>query len=99
MIIAMSLKKIITRSPNTFGVLNSLGYSDFRLRFGYKVSINPSADLLDDVPVNNERFVLFYGLQDGKLSPYRLQPKDKNLVNFNRIIPKKFTISYLSACL
>jgi len=49
---------------------------DFRLRFGYTIRPNLSAPILSDVPVNDDDFVLFYGLQNGELSLYALQSKE-----------------------
>jgi hypothetical protein len=77
-----SYKTVITRSRNAFGVINSIDYLDLRLRFGYTIRPNLSAQILPDVPVNDEGFALFYGLQNGELSLYALQPKDTNKEEF-----------------
>ncbi|KKR61417.1 hypothetical protein A2643_00095 [Candidatus Nomurabacteria bacterium RIFCSPHIGHO2_01_FULL_39_220] len=69
-------KTVVTRSRNAFGVINSIDYLDFRLRFGYTIRPNLSAPILSDVPVNDDDFVLFYGLQNGELSLYALQSKE-----------------------
>jgi len=75
-------KTIITRSRNAFGVINSPDYLDLRLRFGYTIRPNLDAPVLSDVPVNDEGYVLFYGLQNGELSLYVLQPKETNNEKF-----------------
>ena len=71
-----NFKTVVTRSRNAFGIFNTTDYLDLRLRFGYIIRPNPDAQILSDVPVNDEGFVLFYGLQNGELSLYFLQPKD-----------------------
>ena len=68
-------KKVITRSRNAFGVINAPDYLDLRLRFDYTIRPNLSAPILSEVPVDDEGCVLFYGLQNGELSLYALQPK------------------------
>lgn len=75
-------KNVVTRSRNAFGVINAPDYLDLRLRFGYTIHPNLNAPVLSDVPVNDEGCVLFYGLQNGELSLYALQPKDTNNEEF-----------------
>ncbi|MCM2338881.1 MAG: hypothetical protein NDI62_00265 [Burkholderiales bacterium] len=75
-------KTVITRSRNAFGVFNTIDYLDLRLRFGYSIRSNPDAMISSDVPVNDEGCVLFYGLQNGELFLYGLQPKDVNKEEF-----------------
>lgn len=75
-------KTIITRSRNAFGVINAPDYLDLRLRFGYTVRPNLDAPVLSDVPVDDDGCVLFYGLQNGELSLYFLQPKNTNKEEF-----------------
>ena len=75
-------KTVVTRSRNAFGVFNTTDYLDLRLRFGYIIRPNLDAPVLPDVPVNDEGFVFFYGLQNGELSLYALQPKDTNKEEF-----------------
>lgn len=78
-------KNVVTRSRNAFGVFNTVDYLDLRLRFGYTIRPNPDASVLKDVPVNDQGFVLFYGLQNGEFSLYILQPKGENMeVYFNK---------------
>ena len=75
-------KTVVTRSRNAFGVFNTTDYLDLRLRFGYTIRPNPDASILSDVPVNDEGFVFFYGLQNGELSLYFLRPKDSDKEEF-----------------
>jgi len=75
-------KTVVTRSRNAFGVINAPDYLDLRLRFGYTIRPNLNAPILSDVPVDNDGCVLFYGLQNGELSLYLLQPKDVNKEEF-----------------
>jgi hypothetical protein len=63
------------RSKNAFGVANTFGYLDYKLRFGYEPQNDPKSPLLDSVPVNEEGVVLFFGVKEGKLSMYELKPK------------------------
>ena len=80
-----------TKSRNAFGVFNTVGYLDFRLRFGYIP--RPNLDvLLDDVPVNNEGIVLFYGLQNDEFALFGLQPKFQNKESFSK---KSFSSSVI----
>lgn len=64
-----------SRSRNAFGFFNTLGYLDYKLRFGYKPIPSPGMPLLDEVPVNEKGFVLFYGLENGVFTLFALQPK------------------------
>ncbi len=66
------------RSRNAFGVHNTLGYLDFKLRFGY-VPIKPSdLPLQDEVPLNEEGVVVFCAedTQTSKWGMYALAPAD-----------------------
>jgi len=77
-----NIKNVITRSRNAFGVFNTTDYLDLRLRFGYTIRPNLDAPVLSDVPVNDEGFAFFYGLQNGELSLYALLSKDINEEEF-----------------
>ena len=77
-----NFKTVVTRSRNAFGVFNTTDYLDLRLRFGYIIRPNLDAPVLSDVPVNDEGFVFFYGLQNGELSLYALLSKDVNEEEF-----------------
>lgn len=63
------------KSQNAFGVHNTLGYLDYKLRFGYQPRLAEPTPLLSTVPVSEEGRVLFYGVKDGRLSLYSLKPK------------------------
>lgn len=82
-----NISTVITRSPNAFGVFNTLGYLDLRLRFGYKPRLNLYADFSDTVPVNGKGFVLFYGVHKKELSLYFLQSKDQKNEEYIKNIP------------
>ncbi len=75
-------KIVVTRSRNAFGIFNAVDYLDLRLRFGYTIRPNPDAQVLKDVPVNDQGFALFYGLQNGEFSLFVLQPKGGNVEEF-----------------
>jgi len=77
-----NIKTVVTRSRNAFGVFNAIDYLDLRLRFGYTICPNLDASMLSDVPVNDQDFVLFYGLQNGELSLYALQSRGENKEEF-----------------
>jgi hypothetical protein len=62
-------------SRNAFGVINSLGYLDYKLRFGYEPSFAESVEVLTEVPSNSDGIVLFYGLSNEKMALYALRPK------------------------
>jgi hypothetical protein len=59
-------------SRNAFGVINTIGYLDYKLRLGYAPSPAKTAVLLSEVPLNDEGLVLFYGLKGSQLSLYAL---------------------------
>lgn len=63
------------KSRNAFGVINTLGYLDYKLRFGYKIRPSPGMPFLNDVPINESGIVLFFGLQDDKFILFCLQPE------------------------
>lgn len=63
------------KSRNAFGFFNTLGYLDYKLRFGYKISPVAGVPLLDDVPINEKGVVLFFGLKNRKFVLFALQPK------------------------
>ncbi|OGI95475.1 hypothetical protein A2917_02865 [Candidatus Nomurabacteria bacterium RIFCSPLOWO2_01_FULL_42_17] len=70
-----SYKIATNRSRNAFGFFNTLGYLDLKLRFGYKPRPSKDAPLLEEVPVNEKGFVIFYGLQDDQFILFSLQPE------------------------
>ena len=47
------------RSRNAFGVINSLGYLDFKLRLGYQQNPDPASPLLNQVPIDEQGRALF----------------------------------------
>lgn len=64
------------RSRNAFGVINTLGYLDYKLRFGYLPTPAENSPFLRFVPVNEQGIVLFYGIKDEKMALYAIRPKD-----------------------
>jgi hypothetical protein len=81
-----NFKVATSRSRNAFGFFNTLGYLDFRLRFGYTPRPNLVDPLQSDVPANEKGAVLFYGLQNEKFILFALQPKSQRndeLFNIN----------------
>jgi hypothetical protein len=60
------------QSRNAFGVINTLGYLDYKLRFGYLPQVPPKAELITTVPLNEEGWVLFYGLKNDQLSLFAI---------------------------
>lgn len=47
------------RSRNAFGVINSIGYLDFKLRFGYLPHPDPTSPLLVEAPVDEQGRAVF----------------------------------------
>lgn len=72
------------KSRNAFGVFNTLGYLDFKLRFGFVPIADLTSPLLDEVPTLPEKPVVFYGLQDKqlKLFSHSQIPTDPSLSHF-----------------
>ncbi len=70
--------KIISagRSRNAFGVINTLGYLDYKLRLGYEPQLDEKSVQLNEVPLNENGVVLFYGIKEGKTSLFALKPTD-----------------------
>ncbi len=67
----------MSRSRNAFGFFNTLGYLDYKLRFGYKPEPISDVQLLDEVPVNEKGSVLFYGVQNKEFILFSLQPESQ----------------------
>ncbi len=65
------------RSRNAFGFFNTLGYLEYKLRFGYNIRPSLNIPLLDSVPVNETGRVLFFGIQDEKFILFSLQPESE----------------------
>lgn len=68
------------RSRNTFGVINSLGYLDFKLRLGYDPSPDPTSPLLTNVPVDEQGRALFLATpvaEPHRFSWYELNPTEQ----------------------
>jgi hypothetical protein len=61
-------------SRNAFGVINAYGYLDYKLRIGFDPSAAANAEMLTDVPVNENGEVVFYGVQNEKPAFFRLKP-------------------------
>lgn len=59
---ALTLNKRITAgsSRNQFGLQNSLGYLNFKLRFGYKPQSAPDTTMASQVEVNDEGWVVCF---------------------------------------
>ncbi|HCC84919.1 MAG TPA: hypothetical protein DEP87_04530 [Candidatus Pacebacteria bacterium] len=56
------------RSRNAFGVLNSLGYLDFKLKLGYVPQADLASPVSQTVPTDAQGRVLFFGLSGTVLS-------------------------------
>lgn len=63
------------RSRNAFGVINTLGYLDYRLRFGYCPTQPEDSPVLDEVPVNEEGVVIFFGYQNSQYCMFAVVPE------------------------
>lgn len=60
------------RSRNAFGVENTLGYLEYKLRNGYVPSHDEASGVLDQVAVNDDGYVLFYGWRDSVFTQFSL---------------------------
>ncbi len=63
------------KSRNAFGVINTLGNLDYKLRFGFIPTPDQKSPLLESVALSPDGTVLFYGLKNGQLSMFAFQPK------------------------
>lgn len=69
------------RSRNAFGVINTLGYLDYKLKLGYRPSLDASLALVEEVPLNEAGVVVFLGCKNQNLheqSFFGLIPKGHN---------------------
>jgi len=63
------------QSRNAFGVTNSLGYLDYKMRFGYQPSFADTAEYLSEVPLSETGCVLFFGRSaEHSLAMFGLKP-------------------------
>ncbi len=69
--------KIISagQSRNAFGVINSLGYLDYKLRFGYRPQMSETAEMVSEVPLNEDGLVVFYGLKQNQFTLFAFKPQ------------------------
>jgi hypothetical protein len=70
--------KVITsgQSRNAFGVINSVGYLEYKLRVGYQPQLPPDLSLTDEVPLNQEGYVLFFAQAGNELLLHAIVPRD-----------------------
>lgn len=68
--------KIISagRSRNAFGVINTLGYIDYKLRFGYQPQPDLTSAMFEEVPLNESGVVMFYGMKNDKFTLFGVRP-------------------------
>lgn len=64
------------RSRNAFGVINTLGNLDYKLRFGYLPVADLTTSSVNEVPLNDEGTVVFFGFQGQQLQMYGVRPKN-----------------------
>ncbi len=68
------------QSRNAFGVINSLGYLDYKMKLGYVPSVSEIADIVQDIPLNDQGVVLFFGRSAAQaFAMYAIKPKDLSL--------------------
>lgn len=81
------------RSRNQFGVSTTIGYLDFKLRFGFTPVIEPSQPQLDTAELNEHGFCLFFAGQPAGttklflLRPSTPLPQDRQLNDLSRLFP------------
>jgi hypothetical protein len=71
-------------SRNAFGVINSVGYLDYKLRFGFNPRPSSHAPIQTTVPLNESGEVIFYGIQDNKESFFGFRSKNSEKPLQNR---------------
>lgn len=59
---------------NAFGVINTLGNLDYKLRFGYLPTIDLDTQLVPTAPLNEQRAVCFFGMKNEELGLYFVGP-------------------------
>ena len=79
----MSEKKIAIisagQSRNAFGVVNTLGYLDYKLRFGYNPQLPKTPEMTTTIPVNDDGVVAFFAQpKEGVAGIYLCKPKGKD---------------------
>jgi len=62
------------RSKNVFGVINTFGYLEYKLRFGYQPVADPDSPQFSSVPLNSEGLAAFYALKENLLALFLLKP-------------------------
>jgi hypothetical protein len=65
------------RSRNAFGVINGIGYLQYKLRLGYSPKPDDGTAMLSTVPLNDQGYVFFYGIKNDQLGAYLVVPKQK----------------------
>jgi len=58
------------RSRNAFGIFNTLGYLDFKLKFGYLPTSDTTSPTTLEVPTLPNKTVAFFGLKERELKLY-----------------------------
>lgn len=72
------------RSRNAFGVFNTLGYLDYKLRFGYVPTSDPLSPNETLVPLDSEQGVVFWGVdQTTQQSGFYILKPGPNFPAFN----------------
>lgn len=63
------------RSRNAFGVINNLGYVDYKLKFGYTPTFTDEETILTTLPLNEKGICICYGKKEGKRALFAFKPK------------------------
>lgn len=61
-------------SRNAFGFYNTMGYLEFKLRFGYQATLESDVNLLDEVPLQSGKATFFFGVDSNEHSNQALTP-------------------------
>jgi len=76
-------------SRNAFGVINTLGNFNYKLRFGLIPQPAKKSLLTDFVPVNDLGYAVFFAIKEGQLFLVTLKPIDLSLdIEGNRYLPE-----------
>ncbi len=67
------------KSRNAFGVINSLGYLDYKMKFGYRPTFPDGTEFVKSVPLNEKGAVVFYGKKADQIALYAFKPQGSQI--------------------
>ena len=72
------------RSRNAFGVINTFGNLEYKIRFGLTPVIDPEVEIFDDCPYLEESPLLFYANSPTGFGLYGFCPQPEMSIDINR---------------